>query len=280
MKRLGRTRNSVKTPIEISLELTSCTVVLSGKVSRCLGSATLLRSCALWWPVRGLFWLFLADARPPKLHHLHQAHHYTNIATTIMTAVIARTPLENLPGAMNRKRKADYDENDDGFKFTRRTSKRTAKAQPAQPAPDPEPSQLKPRRRSARLSSDKSQLDTRANATEAPAKSLPKRTKKPATTPAAKKKATTPAPEPESKPAPVQTPKNEIRVAKRRETKIMLPFADTPVITRNKEMRKASKDGHRRSSTGLRGRRASSLIDSGMSNGKWRVNCKRCYSSF
>jgi hypothetical protein len=66
-------------------------------------------------------------------------------------------------------------------------------------------------------------------------------------------------------------------VAKRRETKIMLPFADTPVITRNKEMRKASKDGHRRSSTGLRGRRASSLIDSGMSNGEWKANCKKYF---
>jgi kinetochore protein Mis13/DSN1 len=70
----------------------------------------------------------------------------------------------------------------------------------------------------------------------------------------------------------VKTPtQNELHVAKKRNggaTKIMLPFADTPVITRNKEMRKASKDGHRRSSTGLRGRRASSLIDSGMSNGE------------
>jgi kinetochore protein Mis13/DSN1 len=51
----------------------------------------------------------------------------------------------------------------------------------------------------------------------------------------------------------------------------MMRFADTPVITRNKEMRKGNKDGHRRSSTGLRGRRASSLIDSGMSNGEWAV---------
>jgi len=58
-----------------------------------------------------------------------------------------------------------------------------------------------------------------------------------------------------------------LRVEKRRvTTKIALPFADTPVITRNKEMRKNS-GGHRRSSTGLRGRRASSLIESGTSNG-------------
>ena len=48
-------------------------------------------------------------------------------------------------------------------------------------------------------------------------------------------------------------------------TKIALPFADTPIIRRNKEMRKTS--GSRRSSLGNRGRRASSLIDTGKSNG-------------
>jgi len=72
----------------------------------------------------------------------------------------------------------------------------------------------------------------------------------------------------------VQTPQHDINTAKERDPnakRIMLPFADTPVITRNKEMRKGNKDGHRRSSTGLRGRRASSLIDSGMSNGEWIV---------
>ena len=52
-------------------------------------------------------------------------------------------------------------------------------------------------------------------------------------------------------------------------TKIALPFADTPVIRRNKAMRegKTGGKGERRSSLGLRGRRASSLIESGNSNG-------------
>jgi kinetochore protein Mis13/DSN1 len=52
-------------------------------------------------------------------------------------------------------------------------------------------------------------------------------------------------------------------------TRIALPLADTPVIKRNKAMResKAGK-GERRSSLGNRGRRASSLIESGTSNGK------------
>ncbi|KAK1995477.1 hypothetical protein LX36DRAFT_659624 [Colletotrichum falcatum] len=44
--------------------------------------------------------------------------------------------------------------------------------------------------------------------------------------------------------------------------KIALPVSDTPVINRNKEMRKKG-GGNRRSSTGMRGRRASSLIESG-----------------
>jgi kinetochore protein Mis13/DSN1 len=50
-------------------------------------------------------------------------------------------------------------------------------------------------------------------------------------------------------------------------TKIALPFADTPVIRRNKEMRE-NKSGQRRSSLSSRGRRASSLIETGNSNGK------------
>ena len=52
-------------------------------------------------------------------------------------------------------------------------------------------------------------------------------------------------------------------------TKIALPFADTPIIRRNQEMRKGIASGHgkRRSSLGMRGRRASSLIDTGKSNG-------------
>ena len=54
--------------------------------------------------------------------------------------------------------------------------------------------------------------------------------------------------------------------------RIQLPFADTPIIKRNKEMRKASAEtSHRRSSSGMRGRRASSLIDEGRGNGKSNV---------
>lgn len=51
-------------------------------------------------------------------------------------------------------------------------------------------------------------------------------------------------------------------------TKIALPFADTPIIRRNKEMRNRATNGSRRSSLGMRGRRASSLIGTGKSDGK------------
>lgn len=50
--------------------------------------------------------------------------------------------------------------------------------------------------------------------------------------------------------------------------KVSLPFADTPIIRRNQEMRRGIENGSRRSSLGQRGRRASSLIDSGKSDGK------------
>ncbi len=47
---------------------------------------------------------------------------------------------------------------------------------------------------------------------------------------------------------------------------IALPFSDTPIINRNKEFRKkGGAAGSRRSSLGMRGRRASSLIDNGHS---------------
>ncbi|TQS37312.1 hypothetical protein Golomagni_02217 [Golovinomyces magnicellulatus] len=48
-------------------------------------------------------------------------------------------------------------------------------------------------------------------------------------------------------------------------TIVPLPLSDTPVISRNKEFRKKARGSDRRSSLGLRGRRASSLIDSGRS---------------
>jgi kinetochore protein Mis13/DSN1 len=198
-------------------------------------------------------------------------------------------------GAAKKAAKTAYDEDDDGFQFSRRTSRRTTKAQavPAQdpipehqeakpaakpvsrrkksmvPVPEPESADSGRRRRSARISGDRDNLEMRPKSTEP---LLPKRTRRSMAPEKEKKKAVTPAPE--AKPdqtrtfARMQTPTRDDNKRDPNTQRIMLPFADTPVITRNKEMRKGNKDGHRRSSTGLRGRRASSLIDSGMSNGK------------
>ena len=55
----------------------------------------------------------------------------------------------------------------------------------------------------------------------------------------------------------------ELSMSSKDTTTIALPFSDTPVIKRNKAFREIGSKGHRRSSTGLRGRRASSLIDHG-----------------
>ncbi|KAF2809056.1 uncharacterized protein BDZ99DRAFT_418655 [Mytilinidion resinicola] len=130
------------------------------------------------------------------------------------------------------------------------------------------------RRRSARLSGDKEdvgqpqpqpqpQLQHQPEPVRAP-----KRVKK-AAVPAERKK-TPGGDEDRMELVGRRTPvANDLHVEKRRDggvTKIALPFADTPIIRRNKEMRKESGSGHRRSSTGLRGRRASSLIESGQSN--------------
>jgi kinetochore protein Mis13/DSN1 len=82
---------------------------------------------------------------------------------------------------------------------------------------------------------------------------------------------------PDQTPAPAPQPASEDD----KTTKIALPFADTPIIKRNKEMRKASADSNRRSSSGMRGRRASSLIDEGRGNGEFGpVSLECAYLSF
>lgn len=118
-----------------------------------------------------------------------------------------------------------------------------------------------PRRRSGRLSGDKVETLPRA---ESKSKATTKTTKTKAPLKEAKSPTSTPTEEargeePKAKQTAAEEPKGP--------TKIALPFADTPVIQRNKEMRKNSSTA-RRSSAGMRGRRASSLMDAGMSNGE------------
>jgi kinetochore protein Mis13/DSN1 len=87
----------------------------------------------------------------------------------------------------------------------------------------------------------------------------------PATPPAASSNQENVAPAAEHSPAVDQ---GELTIHKKRgPAKIPLPFGETPVLRRNKEMRKLSAERSRRSSSGMRGRRASSLIDTGNSLG-------------
>ncbi|KAK8154476.1 Mis12-Mtw1 protein family-domain-containing protein [Phyllosticta citrichinensis] len=121
------------------------------------------------------------------------------------------------------------------------------------------------RRRSARLSGDNVALNQH-HPVATPAADKPKRTRKSAV----EKEAQTPKSRIEDEEGLALVGENGAQPQSdqpsREGTKIALPFADTPIIKRNKELRKGGGSGHRRSSTGLRGRRASSLIDSGTSN--------------
>ena len=175
----------------------------------------------------------------------------------------------------------DHDEDSDGFLFTRTRSKKAkAAAVPKEPepilevaeeqskptavkrsrkkaigskstAPDEREPTPEKRRRSPRHSGESIQA-------EPPPVQVKKRRVK-------EKDPSTPAPEAEAEPEPSETAPDGSGVQHEEATKIALPFADTPIQRRNKEMRANS--GQRRSSLGNRGRRASSLIDSGKSNG-------------
>jgi kinetochore protein Mis13/DSN1 len=167
-----------------------------------------------------------------------------------------------------------YDEERDGFIFSKSSSRRKGAQQSSDPVPEAtavketrrkktlapdlqvdEPASR--RRRSARLSGDK--------APPAPEQPIASKIKKPRRDGTAKAEQAPRDGSPQKSPEQlvVEKKQNAIRV-------ISLPFADTPVIRRNKEMRAAQirhSSGSRRSSSSLRGRRASSLIESGTSNG-------------
>ncbi|QDS77368.1 hypothetical protein FKW77_005632 [Venturia effusa] len=201
------------------------------------------------------------------------------------------------PASKVKRPKRSYDEDADGFQFTRKTRSKVDEPAPAATqAPEPsrtretaatkrkkdsmlysgssETEQAGNRRRSARLSSDKDSLPR----PKAPV-AKPSRTRKldehktaPDKPKATKISKSDPPPsrrlDSDREDSPDVAPTG-LHVEKPRDgTKIALPFADTPVIRRNKEMRQQTKSKHRRSSTGLRGRRASSLIESGTSNGR------------
>jgi len=174
-----------------------------------------------------------------------------------------------------------YDEEDNGFLFKRTRSKQlqtknTIESEPSPlPAKSSESAQTK-RRRKTFLSPDISNART----TQQPRRSKRLSNDKvpdPATPAQLKIKRretiVTSKPAEQSSGSPKLIDEYLPVEKTRKDTKIALPFADTPVQNRNKQMREkvASKQKSRRSSSGIRGRRASSLLDSGTSNGQFDV---------
>ncbi|KAH0128729.1 hypothetical protein KCU67_g17138, partial [Aureobasidium melanogenum] len=194
-----------------------------------------------------------------------------------------------------KKAKKSYDEGDDGFVFSRRPRKPKAKGpdvapepettagasapapeeQPVQQPPPPtdehapieatQPPRKKPRktlftspeptprRRSKRLSGN-SPVHSQEPATSKPATESQSQQQNPATPPPASVNQENIAPAADGSPALDQ---GELTIHKKRgPAKIPLPFGETPVLRRNKEMRKLSAEKSRRSSSGMRGRRA------------------------
>ncbi|KAM0287456.1 hypothetical protein ACHAQH_000409 [Verticillium albo-atrum] len=162
--------------------------------------------------------------------------------------------------------------------------------QPKQRAPSTQPAEPTPTSKATSKTTVPERRRSRRNASLDPAPAdeasivVPKRTTRRSTRNSTDRiEEEPPAPKAASKTAPkaaskrkhrhVDTPEDKPMDAERRHpprsvddsvesAKITLPVSDTPVINRNKEMRKMG-GGTRRSSLGMRGRRASSLIESG-----------------
>lgn len=179
-----------------------------------------------------------------------------------------------------------YDEEDGDFVFTRGTKRtKTAPTQP-EPVPTPAPAPLAKRGRKPKEVKERDDETTTATAKKPRGRKMSFLTPKAENDLVPKKRKTT-----RSSTGKVETDdpyRNGSRVQpvdydsvdivgdetvgqteasavdhSTQSTVISLPFSDTPIINRNKELRKKGGNGARRSSLGLRGRRASSLIDNG-----------------
>ncbi|KAJ5626203.1 hypothetical protein N7510_002512 [Penicillium lagena] len=184
------------------------------------------------------------------------------------------------------KRKADYEEDIGGFQFSRLPNKKprpSLEAAPEIPAPDdaenapPKPSPKRGRPPKKRTG-EGSAVPMKGTTTEIPTRPTRGTGKAPSAEPelqssnahSTRSRGTTAEAQPARKkgrPAKTQASEPNGFKSPPAGTKVALPLADTPVIQRNKELRgtKGNK-GRRRSSLQMRGRRASSLIDSGASN--------------
>ncbi|KAL8890611.1 MAG: hypothetical protein Q9215_002257 [Flavoplaca cf. flavocitrina] len=215
-----------------------------------------------------------------------------------------RQPKASVNGATSEpkgKRKlADYDEDFDGFKFTRTRAKKAK----AEPAPQIQPieednhedtskaapvkrsrkrtsgspkstvtgkaDKPEPRRRSPRNSGDKEDLAAEGEppipTLEVKKKRRPKDDGSQETRKSSRKHDQAVSTQPQDPTATAEPPRLQPLDKPLEPIKVSLPFADTPIIRRNQEMRRGVENGSRRSSLGQRGRRASSLIDSGKSD--------------
>ncbi|KAJ5549419.1 hypothetical protein N7513_006653 [Penicillium frequentans] len=201
--------------------------------------------------------------------------------------------LEEIANHAEAKRKADYEEDSEGFRFSRKPTKRnrpSIEPVPENPQSDVENAPPKSTPRRGRPPKKRPAEDESASAVPTNGKSTELPTRR-----GTRKVAKTGNSEPEQpvnstrslrnheSPSNAPTEKKGKRGRPGRPrtsdtngfkspeptagTKVALPLADTPVIQRNKELRGTkSGKGQRRSSLGMRGRRASSLIDSGASN--------------
>ncbi|KAI0905096.1 Mis12-Mtw1 protein family-domain-containing protein [Ustulina deusta] len=213
--------------------------------------------------------------------------------------------MSNQPKRRRSERIASYDEQDGDFQFTRASKRtKTVQPEPIPedelaPAPAPKPAPRRgrpPKKKDDREEPPKpaskpapkpvatrtskrrsSQIPAHSDDTPPPQRTTRHRTRSsidkidPVPTKAinnvARSRKIEKEREIETPPTPLLTPMDVDKVRGTEEAseakKIALPFSDTPIINRNKEMRK--KTGNRRSSVGMRGRRASSLINSGHS---------------
>ncbi|KAF8436413.1 Mis12-Mtw1 protein family-domain-containing protein [Terfezia claveryi] len=173
----------------------------------------------------------------------------------------------NVP-TVPKKLKPAYEEEDDGFAFTRKSRATTRSAKVAVPNPplkEPTlPSVLTPPRQ-AKV------RDSKAKPVAAKYQEHPPRQflQQPLSVPKTwgfEQSMEDAGLDPISPPPPA-SPVRRGRRTSSEGAKVVIPLSDTPIIQRNKQFRKEAGGGagrsSRRSSLGLRGRRASSLIDNG-----------------
>lgn len=172
------------------------------------------------------------------------------------------------PAPQKQKKSAQAVQNDDGFIFRTRST-RSSKAVEAAQSTQTIPSSSQP---SPVLDPPKRKALKKRTITSPSPVGEPKKAK---TTEGNEKRASSPAmvdeqvkarkkkgKKDEKTPAPSLPRTLKTGCGDADATKVVLPISDTPIIRRNQQLRKGQ--GNRRSSVGMRGRRASSLMDTGV----------------